>query len=321
MRGALLLMLVTAGWAWCATATAQQTRPVEEALVIAMGGDDCFKPAAMSVYIVGWLGQSDIDERVQIVVDGGPPLSFAIKREEDLVAQRRFDVLPNGCEGRRAAVSLAIAIAIDNTVLRTLGIAEPEPPPAQPQPAPEPEVAAPEPDNEWHASLSLGPGINVGVLPAWGPDGSLRLELRRGERWGVAARAWATVEREFRVGQGRARTQMTGLSVGGCMHRPLQGARLSGCLGLSGSLLSAEGAKGFGELRSTALPWLAAQASLAARFWADKPAGLRASADGIVPIVRPQLQVLSDQGGEVAAARSLPTAGARLQIAVEVDLR
>src|SRR6185295_1861150 len=94
-------------------------------------GRTCLDEERLEGHVRAWLGSSRVDSGVHVVVQGD--------RDRENVAEfkvvhdgkarvRRFDPMPAGCEETHAAVALAIALAIDTSLLRRISVLAPPPP-------------------------------------------------------------------------------------------------------------------------------------------------------------------------------------------------
>src|SRR4051794_20502836 len=107
------------------TARAQSTpatRKLSEAIQVEPG--PCIEPRAMIDRIASWLGRDELDARLEgtIRTDRGEVI-FSLAREGKLVGERRFTRRPSdSCAQWTVAVSLAISVAIDSTLLQSLGV-------------------------------------------------------------------------------------------------------------------------------------------------------------------------------------------------------
>src|SRR5262249_15233789 len=119
----------------------EETRALADALTI-QGDGRCLERESLGAQVAKWLGRSAIDARVAIMVteeeEPAPALSFVVQRDGETVAIRRFERPPTSCDDVRAVAALAIALAIDATVLSKASSASPPPPPPPPGPPPQP---------------------------------------------------------------------------------------------------------------------------------------------------------------------------------------
>jgi hypothetical protein len=83
-------------------------------------GRTCLDEKRLEARVREWLGSDRVDARLHVVVTGSSERSnvveFRITRGED-TSVRRFDPTPSGCDETHAAVGLAVAFAIDASLL------------------------------------------------------------------------------------------------------------------------------------------------------------------------------------------------------------
>jgi hypothetical protein len=146
------------------------TRKLAEAIQVQEGS--CLTSAALLPLVSSWLGRDEIDARIEGVVrsDQGDVV-FTLRREGVVVGERRFPRRAASCAEWMAAVSLAISLSIDATLLASLGVVPPTaPPPAAASPSPvAPEVPQPPksapPSHGVDVSGFLDALVIFGVLP------------------------------------------------------------------------------------------------------------------------------------------------------------
>src|SRR5262245_61311442 len=88
-------------------------RPIVEA--IATAPDACYDGNSFAQSIATWLNKKTIDSRISILVRRPTEnaVRFTVERDAKLVGERDLPVTSLPCPDLRAALSLAIAIAID----------------------------------------------------------------------------------------------------------------------------------------------------------------------------------------------------------------
>jgi hypothetical protein len=82
--------------------------------------DACLTSRELVSSACAWLGRSHVDRALSIRVAvgrQGRAADVALPRGEEVLGLRRFDELPAECSDRRALLGLAIALAIDATLL------------------------------------------------------------------------------------------------------------------------------------------------------------------------------------------------------------
>jgi len=130
-----------------------KTRAIAEA--VTLGEARCFDRARLGAAVAVWLGRGEIDARLSIEAGhSGARARFTLRRDGRALGSRVLSVPGAACEDVRAALGLAIAVAIDATVLAVTNIADvPEgtpasviaPPAAAGEAPPAPEGIAPAP--------------------------------------------------------------------------------------------------------------------------------------------------------------------------------
>jgi len=310
------------------------TRSVREAL--SLGASTCIEADALAAQISMWLGGRPLDARIAISVEDGPNgVRFTVTRDAQSLGSRTLHVVGVPCQQIHAAVGLGVAVAIDATVLDSLGVTPtPAPPaPAAPAPAPAPPPPAappppiwqppplpPSPPDEddgpvapWLTSTVQGL-VLLGVLPEVqvGLSPSFDINLLRG--FDIRIGALGTPEVRVDVGRGEANVSLVAGRLDACVVAVLRKnvARLRGCAGVTAGAISAEGV-GFEETRASTAPWIAPTARIDGRWSFGRVFGLLLGVDGFFPGLKPELEVLSGDGS-VQAARAFPAAGVALSV-------
>ena len=321
LRRAIGALACTAG---VAAAAEPETRPLGDALEV--GENRCMTKAELAANVQVWLGRPGVDRRIQIAVEqiDEDSLRFVVSRDGKPSAERRFRTSDVTCPDLRAAVALAIALAIDATVMQAilepvpaeppLPPPKPEPPPPvplRPKPAPPPPPAPPTAELEVEArALGL-----LGVLPepvlgaSFGAAAPLARDLR------LRLSGWGTMPREVPVGSARARVAMVAGQASLCLAE----GSLRACAGAAAGRWSAEG-RGFERDRVTNLPWAALVADLGASLPLGEVVSLAGAVHGFLPVLRPVLEE-RDPRGSAVATRSPPPAGLGASAGVVVGFR
>ncbi len=148
---------------WSRQAAAQEapTRPVAEAVTVVPGDDECLTQARIAERLARLLDSPVIDAGIEVEVHldrDGETVRFLMGRSGQAEAERRFDLLPRECAARLDAVSLAIALAIDHTVIdRMVAESEEQPPEISSEVPAEPPATAEAPPPEHDAVPSETP--------------------------------------------------------------------------------------------------------------------------------------------------------------------
>lgn len=305
-------------------------------------GATCLEHDRLSEQIVGWLARDELDARLTIVVEGDPDrarvLRYTLRDRGVVLSERVFEPGPSRCEDLHAVVALAIAMAVDATVLEAVGVvAEPEPQPEpepEPQPEPEPEpqpepnpnsspptVDLSEPPRDWQVRTQLRALVGYNVPPDVGGGGTLSVEL-----------GWRSLL-DIELG-------IAGTSSG---TRPLEGAVLDVALvagranvcagpwvgrnktlrprGCVGALAGAAIAEGGGTMRNyrTTVPWIAPTFGGDVRVALGPRLRFSIGVEGVITAVRPVFQLETDS--EPVTLSAVPRVGALLGLGLIVVLR
>lgn len=288
----------------------------------------CLTRAALVEHTATWLGTDRIDARQTILIelsDGERrDVGFVLLRAGQARARRRFAQLPAACADRRAALSLALAIALDASVLERLSApASPIAPadvsaaPAPPAPAVSAPVASPL-SARWGLRVGLALGVEVGSLPRPSALGGLDIALAR-PGWELRVGVVATVASDAPLLDGGVRTQLVSGGVAGCLDRGVGAVEFAGCFGPRVGRVWGRG-RGFATSLTTRLPWVALAAGLEVRWPRASVVSLRARASGQLVLVRPTLRV-RDEGGGVVGLREFSPAGFLAGAGVVLALR
>lgn len=275
----------------------EATRPLHEALYVSFDGR-CLRQGPLVARVARWLQRTDVDARLSITVEGyeDPELRvwFAMERDGKSVSVRRFENVPGGCDELAGALSLAIALAIDATILDR--VAEPQPPPPPP-PAPERRIAiVAEPQLLWR------------VLPAAAYAARLGVGAGLGERIAVEASFVLTETVQTAVASGDARVALAAGRLDAC-HGPLAGrVRPRACAGVLAGRVGAAGV-GFSPSLADGVLWAAGVARAELRLGLSSVVSLTLAVDGFVALARPSLAV-EGVAGQTVASRRLPAVGA-----------
>ena len=317
-------LLLAPAFARAADAT---ERPIVAA--IAAAPDACYDGNSLAASIGAWLNKTTIDARIAILVrrPAEGTLRFTVEREGKLVGERDMPAGTLPCPDLRAALSLAIAIAIDHTLLDSLGIEAPptEPTerenpkaPTSPAPAPAPgplPAAATTPsqpkikpaDERAVLGFALEAEALFGVLPGPALGASPRISFMPAPWLAIRGAALGTTRAQTSVAGGTASAGLLAGRLEGCVLGPLEEVRGAICAGAAYGGLSIEGS-GLEPSYSPSMRWAAGIARVEARYPARSALGAVVAVDGVVPLLRPELQVVDRQGQTVDSWRA-PVAG------------
>lgn len=305
--------------------------------VIVESGDTCMTTEAIVSRLSSWLRRDEIDASIRVVVRPGThTASFSFQRGDEAPAERHFDVLPQECTDRVDAVTLAIALAIDPSVLDALpsepaavsvdastegtadtgdgqtpesegGEAERETPSSADDAPPESEsedsapsdASADEPSRRY--AIVLGGGAGFGVVPGVSAIGSLAFEVALGQILTLRAGGLITSQTQSEIGRGEVGFRIVAGRLDGCGGWNFGIARGDICAGLGAGASIAEGSGFVQDLRASGT-WLAALGRVSITLPQTSRVGFRLVGDVIVPLIRPRVHV-GDDAGNVGAVR------------------
>jgi len=107
-------------------ADAQEPRRALTDAISITEGASCLTHDAVTANVQGWLGSATVPGELSVLVelagvDDRGDVAFVVLRAQDPIARRSFSAMPVTCADRRAVLGLAIAIAIDATLLHIEG--------------------------------------------------------------------------------------------------------------------------------------------------------------------------------------------------------
>lgn len=304
-------------------------------------GATCLDHGRLVEQVVTWLERDALDPRLTIVVEGDAvearTLRFTLQDRGQPISERTFAPGPKGCDDLHSVVALAIALAVDATVLESVGITpkpvdptpqpEVDPPPEQdPSPDPTPPVAnepTPRPDSAprkpaWALRGQLRGLLTVGVPPTLGGGGHLALELGWRDLVDVQLGALATSAGPQPVDGATLTVTLVAARADACVGPRLRRVRPRLCGGAVAGGALAQG-RGFREDYRTTLPWVALALGGDVRVGLGPRTALSFGLDGLVSLVRPVFDVEDEFG--VRELRDLPRFGASIGMGVVVSLR
>jgi hypothetical protein len=301
-------------------------------------GATCLEHDRLTEQVVTWLERDALDPRLTVVVEGDPievrTLRFTLHDRGQPIAERSFAPGPSSCDDLHAVVALAIALAVDATVLESVGIApappKPTPPPKPGPPEPDPPLT-PEPSAEPSPSLDLAPRkprwalravgrglLTVGVPPTLGGGGQLGVEAGWRDLVDLHVGAFASSAGAQPIEDATLTVTLVAARTDLCVGPQLGRVRPRACGGvLAGSAL-AQG-RGFLEDYRTTLPWVAVAFGGDVRVGLGPRTALSFGLDGLVGLVRPVFDVREEF--EVRQLRELPRFGAAFGVGFAVSLR
>jgi hypothetical protein len=300
----------------------QPQQPIIAALSLSAGAT-CLSADTLAEHVTTWLGRDKIAVSVAIEVRGDTfarNAAVIVVRTPAGLVERPFDEGPTGCSDFHAVLGLAIAMAIDSSVLVGLGyeVIDTAPPP----------VSAPAVDNERPPLLARRPasapaprrarlralaavrgGLWVGVVPGVAGGGQLQVELV----W----RSWFELRLGVLGGYGGRRalgagTVDLGLVAGrvdACFGVQRRRLRPRLCIGPAAGVLQAR-ARGYEAATDIVSPWLAAAAALELRVVTTRVFAVDFVIDAVVPVIKPVVLVRApDKPGMIGDAVSFAPVG------------
>lgn len=304
-------------------------------------GATCLEHDRLTEQVVGWLERDELDPRLTIVVEGDPievrTLHFTLHDRGQEIARRDFAPGPSRCEDLHSVVALAIALAVDATVLESVGITEPEeevvPEPPEPEPSPpEPTapVATPAPpppspglDLEprprgWQLRARARGLVTFGAPPPVGGGGELGLEVGWRNIVDLQAGLWATTAGPQPIEDSTLLITLVAGRVDVCGGPRIRRLRPRVCGGVLGGSALAEG-RGFVRDQRTAVPWVAMAFGGDLRIELMPRLDLSLGLDGLVTVVRPVFSVTEEL--QVRQLRDLPRFSGAFGLGFVVGLR
>lgn len=288
------------------------------------GDDDCIRKPDVTARVLRWLANRSADPDARVVIHvTASEVTFRLFHADVALAERTFVDLPKHCGQRLDALSLALALAIeqseaiDSARQDATRIAEvpPQPEAAAPADSEAAQSAAveapdltltpiveptPQPAEERsirgagaRLRFTAGPAVvtHEGLQPV--AAAAIGVEWASGPFSLESALAGSTAGHAV-LGDGSVRTQFAALQLRFCLQLPIQSFSLSGCAGALASLMFASG-RGFAPNHSTTLPWVAPLVRIGVRFPTSSAFSVRLSADLPVDLIRPEFRTL-EQG-------------------------
>jgi hypothetical protein len=220
---------------------------------------------------------------------------------------RRFEPGPSRCEQLHAVLGLAIAMALKASLIEEIAPTAASPPvPGSSSSVPPPE-AIPEVLPRWAIAADGLAAIAVLPDPAFGVDARVEIALTPTFRARLGLLALVAFGETFDA-PGHFDTWLLAprldLCAGFDVTRRL---RASGCMGMSGGGLHAQG-YAFPSTESHFIPWLAVANELGGTAELSRRWSIAASATLILPVIRNSI-VLRDYSGSVLQERDLAPVG------------
>jgi hypothetical protein len=309
MIGRAAALVALGGLAARTAAAAPPARPLVEALRVEP--NECFDAASLAPEIARWREGDAVDRRIEVEISGQPAgaegLTLRVRREGQIVGERRFPGLAAPCVEVRAAVALAAALAVDAIQLDAVGVRQ------EVRPASVPEV--PPPRARPVFSTALDAVALLGVLPS--PTGALAP--------GFGVRLAPVLDLRF---SGLLSGVGSTVLEGGSLGVTLLAGRADACGVLGAGLFRARACLGLaaGRLQvaaahvSPSIPWAAAMGRADVRVSLAPWLGFVLGGDAVVPVTRPSFDVVTPAGAPFATS-GLPVVGAALSLGPEITFR
>jgi hypothetical protein len=300
-------------------------------------GASCLDSATLAEAVETWLGRDTVDGGVAFVEVRGDParadaVAIAVEVRGERI-ERSFDPAPAACAELHAVVGLAVAIAVDTSVLEGLGydVVGPDEP-TRPQ-AYDPERPpltrrrreGPQPPGQRRERVTVTAAIRgeawLALLPGIGVGGAGQIE--------VGWRKWIDLRIAAFGGYGGQRLfgadvmvelGLVGGRVDVCAALPRKRVRPRLCFGPAAGAL-AIGSKAPG-VRDAVAPYAALALAPELRIHAGKVFSLDIFAALVVPVVRPVLAERDpSKAGMIGAHLAVPPVGAVVGLGAAFSIR
>lgn len=295
---------------------ASWTEPEAPAIADALSldpGATCLEHDRLTEQVVSWLERDEIDPRLSVVVEGNPTeahtLRFTLWAHGEVIAERVFAPGPSRCHDLHSVVGLAIALAVDATVLESVGISAPEaeavePPPPRPPAESELEVViptTPPPTSDpglgpgldltprpspWEWRLHGGGLVTIGAPRPMGGGAELGIELGWRDRLDVQLGALVTSAGWQPVEEGTVDITLMAGRADVCAGFRVERIRPRFCGGLvAGSALGR--ARGYFRDFQTVVPWVAVPVGGDLRVDLTRRLAFSFGLDGLITVINP----------------------------------
>lgn len=302
------------------------SRGLQAALEVRPGAT-CLSAATLVEHVRSWLGSDEVGVDVRVEVAGDEQASDAAVITVHTpagVIERPFEHGPPGCSDMHAVIGLAIAMAIDASVLASLGyeVIEGSEPPAPALDSERPPLQArrattatrPAPVPQRRARLRVlaaaRGGLWLGTLPGLAGGGQLHLELGWRSWFELRAGILGGGGGKQPLGSGTVELGLVAGRLDACFGVSRRRLRPRLCVGPAGGGFQALG-RGFAEGTSAAVsPWAAAMLALELRVAATKVFSVDVTVDAVVPFFKPVVAVRDkDKPGMIGDALTFSPIG------------
>jgi hypothetical protein len=301
-------------------------RSLAEALTVEPGAT-CLDRARLLEGLQSWSDSPRVDLRVAIDVRGSATeaqvLEFQVRVGEDVVVERRFDPAPSRCADLHATVTLAIAIALDDTLATELGIVEAPSPNPEPEPRddgleqaePEADDIPSRPPRELPPRRRSGPPLAItaagamfaGVTPRVSAGGLLSFDIRPRDHFDLRLGALVTHLPGFALDSGEVAVTLAAGRFDLCWGTEPMVIRLRLCGGVAGGAAISRGSGFDRNLRQTT-PWFAGIAGVDVTLHLVGPLAVELRIEGVFPFQRTHVDV-GREGGGLILREPFPVAG------------
>jgi hypothetical protein len=272
-------------------------------------GATCLDAATLVEHVASWVGTQAVDGRIVVDVRGSPDqprvVGFQMVRDGRVVAVRTFDPGPSRCEQLHAVLGLAIAMALNASLIDQVA------PATLPSAAPALPLATAAVTREplgWSVTASAISGLAVLPDPAFG--GELRIERALTPTFQVRLGALALLAsgETFDGVPGHFDEWLLAPRADLCAGLDVtRRIRARGCMGVAGGALHASGSS-YPTSQSTFIRWLVAANELGATAELGRRWSIDAGVTLVLPLARNSI-VLRDYAGNVLEQRDLAPVG------------
>lgn len=305
------------------------------------GATECLKRDQLEAAVVAELGSTEVPSGLRVEVQVADDAGFTLRDGETVVAERRFESLPEDCHAQEKMLAVVIALAIEHKVSNDAEKrAETSQPPTVATEPPVPKAntsdqksrVLPTGDDAdaklrekkkgWGLRGSGSIGYSFGVLPVPAPvvSGELGVVVWRGWSAEIGVIATERVRIGFDVevpdGSGlsapdeafsQALVQLLAGKAQGCFERGFEKGALGICGGLAVGRFHARGVEGFQPSVGEGIPWAAGFSRFTGRAPARGPFGATLNADIFAHFIRPGVELTGV--GSVRRPVDTPVAG------------
>jgi len=306
--------------------TAIDTVDIAAALDVRPGAT-CIEHERLATQVRAWLEAPQIDARLRIAVVGDEEsplrLSFTLRRGEEIIAVRAFDPAPERCTDLHAVVGLAIALAIDATVLESVGV-EPRPPTPPSAPPKVDRVTQPPPrlgpkprarPRVWRMRTDLTGLFTYGHPPGVGGGAKLVLDFSWREILELGTGAIAASSGSQPVGDGAATFSVVGALGQICAGPPWRVWRPRGCVGVIAGAAIAAG-QGFMVDQTSRVAWVVVPFGADVRVRLARRVSFTLGVDGLAAVVQPVFEAVTIT--QESVVRRFPTVGLALEAGLSI---